>query len=228
MMLLAVDTSSNACSVALQTPHGITERHVVEPRAHTKILIPMITELLSEGAVALSDLDAIVLGNGPGSFIGMRIGASVVQGLCFGAALPVVPVSSLAAIAAEAFAEHDCNRLVVAQDARMNEVYMGRFERGDAALPVPLEAERIVAVGELSTGGEDMAAAGAAWDRYPELRSANSRNIGSFLEICVPRARYLLALGAASFDAGRTVAAEEVSPAYLRQKIAEVPSNMSK
>ncbi len=224
MNLLAIDTSSNACSVALQVGDDVLEKHVVEPRAHTKILMPMIAELLSEGGVNLSDLDAIVLGNGPGSFIGMRIGASVVQGLCFGAHIPVVPVSSLAAIAAEAFTACDCERVIVVQDARMNEVYMGRFERGESGLPVPLDAEIIVAVGELPAGGNEMTGAGAAWDRYPVLRTVNSEHIVAVLAIRVPRARYLLGLGAASFEAGSSVSAEEISPAYLRQKIAEIPS----
>ena len=84
MNLLAIDTSSDACSVAVATDDGIVEQHVVEPRAHTNILLPMIREVVAESKVQLGDLDAILLGNGPGSFIGMRIGASVVQGLAFG------------------------------------------------------------------------------------------------------------------------------------------------
>lgn len=228
MKLLAVDTSSNACSVALQVSHKILEKHVVKPRAHTKILLPMISNLLADGGVALKELDAIVLGNGPGSFIGMRIGASVVQGLCFGANIHVIPISSLAAIAAEAFADHDCDRLIVAQDARMNEVYLGSFEKRESGLPRPIDAEKIVAVGELPICGEEMAAAGAAWTTYPELLQANDKQITSLLPITVPSARHLLALGAASATAGGSIAPEEVSPAYLRQKIAEIPTNANK
>ncbi|MCH8335592.1 MAG: tRNA (adenosine(37)-N6)-threonylcarbamoyltransferase complex dimerization subunit type 1 TsaB, partial [Proteobacteria bacterium] len=89
MNLLAIDTSSNACSVAVQVGDENIEKHVVEPREHTKILVPMIEELLQEAGVVLSDLDAVVLGNGPGSFIGMRIGASVAQGICHGAGLRI-------------------------------------------------------------------------------------------------------------------------------------------
>jgi tRNA threonylcarbamoyladenosine biosynthesis protein TsaB len=98
MKLLAIDTSSDACSVAVQAGDEVLETHVVEPREHTKILIPMIEELLQQADVVSSELDAVVLGNGPGSFIGMRIGASVAQGICYGAGLQIVPVSSLAAI----------------------------------------------------------------------------------------------------------------------------------
>jgi len=95
MKLLALDTSSNACSVSLQLGEDVIENHVVGAREHTRILMPMIRGVLEDGAVSLAELDAIVLGNGPGSFIGMRIGASVAQGLAHGAGINIVPVSSL-------------------------------------------------------------------------------------------------------------------------------------
>ena len=91
MKLLALDTSSVACSVALQIGDDVVERHEEQPREHTRLLMPMIESLLADAGVVLSDLDAIVLGNGPGSFIGMRIAASVAQGLAFGAALANCP-----------------------------------------------------------------------------------------------------------------------------------------
>ena len=93
MRLLAIDTSSDACSVALQVGAETIDKHVVEPRAHTKILIPMVEELLRDADVTLAELDAVVVGNGPGSFIGMRLGASGAQGICHGAGLQIVPVS---------------------------------------------------------------------------------------------------------------------------------------
>ena len=101
MKLLAIDTSSPACCVSLSVGSAVFERHEEQAREHTRLITPMIRSVLSEGGVALSDLDAIVLGNGPGSFIGMRIAASVAQGLAHGAGLCIVPVSSLAAVAAE-------------------------------------------------------------------------------------------------------------------------------
>jgi tRNA threonylcarbamoyladenosine biosynthesis protein TsaB len=224
MKLLAVDTSSNACSVALQIDGDVRERHVVEPRAHTRILMPMIEELLADGGVAIANLDAIVLGNGPGSFIGMRIGASVVQGLCFAADLPAVPVSSLLAIAAEAFDGSEHERIVVAQDARMNEVYLGCYVLGSRGLPELSGTESIVAVGELPISDGSCAAAGAAWARYPELAAANTRHISEQLSISVPRAAYLLPTARHSVEAGEMLAAELISPAYVRTKVAEKPS----
>ncbi len=114
MNLLALDTSSNACSVALRTGDKVAVSHVVKPREHTVILIPMIESILRDARISTDDLDGIVLGNGPGSFIGMRIAASVAQGIAFGSGLKIVPVSSLATIAAETFSTHDATRVLVA------------------------------------------------------------------------------------------------------------------
>lgn len=224
MNLLAVDTSSNACSVALQMGNDTSDKHVVEPRAHTRILVPMIAELLADAGLTLSDLDAVVLGNGPGSFIGMRIGASVVQGLCFGASIPVVPVSSLAAIAEEAFATYEHEFVVVAQDARMNEVYLACFQRGLAGRPETVGNESIAAVGELPLACASFAAAGAAWDRYPQLVAANQQKMEAQLPILLPRARYLLSPGQHAFTTGTSIAPEALNPAYLRMKVAEKPA----
>jgi tRNA threonylcarbamoyladenosine biosynthesis protein TsaB len=230
MNLLAIDTSSVACSVALQHGGDVSERHEEQAREHTRLLVPMIQELLHESSVDLADLDAIVLGNGPGSFIGMRIAASVAQGLAFGSGLNIVPVSSLAAIAAQAFCEHDADEVVVTQDAHMNEVYLGIFRRGEGGLPVELIPERLHGQGsiaELEQRGTVPVAAGFGWQRYPELLAANKDLLGEIIEIPHPRARHLLALGVTGFAQGAAVAPQDVLPAYLRQKVAEKPAAMS-
>ena len=130
MKLLAIDTSSLACSVALLAGDSVFERHEEQAREHTRLLLPMIEDVLAEGGLVPGDLDAVVLGNGPGSFIGMRIAASVAQGIAHGAGLDIVPVSSLAAVAAQVFEMTEAKEVVVAQDAHMNEVYLGAFRRG--------------------------------------------------------------------------------------------------
>ena len=141
MKRLALDTSSVACTVALRVGDQLIERHEEKPREHTRLLMPMIREVLKDADIELSDLDGIVLGNGPGSFIGMRIAASVAQGLAFGASLNIVPVSSLAAVAAEVFDKSDVDRVAVAQDAHMNEVYLGLYSRRSDNLPQPVIEE---------------------------------------------------------------------------------------
>jgi len=230
MNLLAIDTSSVACSVALQHEGKVSERHEEQAREHTRLLVPMIKELLQESSVELTDLDAIVLGNGPGSFIGMRIAASVAQGLAFGSGLNIVPVSSLAAIAAQIFCEHDADEVVVTQDAHMSEVYLGIFRRGEEDLPIELIPERLheqKPIAELETGGKIRVGAGFGWQRYPGLLEANKDFLDEVIELPHPRARHLLALGAKGFARGIAVAPQDVMPAYLRQKVAEKPAAMS-
>ena len=173
MKLLAIDTSSDACSVALQAGEFVREEHVVRPREHTRLLMPMIRNLLSGAGIEPPQLDALVLGNGPGSFIGMRIAAAAAQGIALAADIEIAPVSSLAAIALEVGAEYETRQVVVAQDARMGEIYLGEYEIERGALPSLLAPERICSVGELELSGETPVAAGAAWQRYPELRARN-------------------------------------------------------
>ena len=171
MRLLALDTSSDACSVALSNGDTTVFQHTVEPRAHTRRLIPMIEHTLHNARMTLADLDAVVLGNGPGSFIGMRIGASVAQGIAFGTGIDIVPVSSLAAVAAEAMLGSDADRVVVAQDARMNDVYLQAFDRGAGGLPAAVADVRLHPIDTTIDPAlcADAIAAGGAWSRFPEF-----------------------------------------------------------
>ena len=228
MNLLAIDTSSLVCSVALQSGDMVIERHEEQAREHTRLLMPMIRDVLAESGMDLPQLDAIVLGNGPGSFIGMRIAASVAQGLAHGAGLLVVPVSSLAAIAAEVLEDSKVAEVVVAQDAHMSEVYLGAFLRGPENMPVPLFPERLhaqTAIEELASETADSrVAAGFGWQRYPGLLAANEGLIGQSSTVLHPRARCLIPLGAAAWEAGAAIKSADLVPAYLRNKVAEKPS----
>jgi len=229
--LLALDTSSIACSVALQLDDVVLERHEEQPREHTRLLMPMIRELLEEGGVQLAQLDAIVLGNGPGSFIGMRIAAAVAQGLAYGVGLRIVPLSSLAAVAAEVFATDDAREVVVAQDARMGEIYLGAFRRQGDAIPVPMFAERLhdqaVITGIDAVKAEDRVAAGCGWQRYPDLWAANGHLFSGVTHVRYPRARFLLPLVGNDGIDRRGIDPKALEPAYLRQKVAEKTGNRS-
>lgn len=119
MKLLALDTSTEACSAALFIDGEIRQRFEITPKAHTKLLLPMIESLLAEAELKLSQLDALAFGCGPGSFTGLRIATGVVQGLAFGADLPIVPVSTLAALAQNRLPE----LAFVATDARIGEIF---------------------------------------------------------------------------------------------------------
>ena len=228
MKLLALDTSSLACSVALQVDNTIVQRHEEQAREHTRMLVPMVRSVLEEAGIALSALDAIVLGNGPGSFIGMRIAASVAQGLAYGAELRIVPVSSMAALAVEVIAAEGADVVVVTQDAHMDEVYLGIFARDDADLAVPLCDERLHGQGPIEelqqSVGKQRIAAGFGWERYPALAASNRDLLTGMSPSQHPNARHLLALGARDLAAGLDVRPENIVPAYLRQKVAEKPA----
>ena len=231
MNLLGIDTSSLACSVALHTDAGVVERHEEQEREHTRLLVPMIRAVLAEAALAPDGVDAIVLGNGPGSFIGMRIAASVAQGLAHGSQIGIVPVSSLACVAAEVFERSDAAEVVVTQDAHMGEVYLGAFSRGDDDLPVAQFAERLhtqTAIEELDEAHADgRIAAGFGWQRYPALLAANEQQIAQRSDVLYPRARYLLPLGATALAAGAAIDPQDLVPAYLRSKVAAAPVKAS-
>jgi tRNA threonylcarbamoyladenosine biosynthesis protein TsaB len=223
MRLLAIDTTSDACSVALQDGDVVAEQHRVEPREHTRILLPMIRQLLRELGLDRQDLDAVVLGNGPGSFIGMRISASVAQGLCFGADLPLVPVSSLAVIAAEVIERDSARKVAVAQDARMHEVYFATFIADDRGLPRAQGTETIISLegAHEALQGSGWIAAGGGWLQYPQLAAACKDSITAVSSVTHPRARYLLRAGARALRQGKSIRAEQLQPAYLRMKVAE-------
>jgi len=207
----------------VQVNDRLLHKHVVEARAHTRILIPMISGLLEECRVTVADLDAVILGNGPGSFIGMRIGASVAQGLCFGAGLKIVPISSLAVVAAEVFAGNSSNYVAIAQDARMSELYFAQYERGKDGAPALIDREKIVAADEIQIANTPTAIAGGGWNRYPNsIKGVDSQTIEK-TSVAVPDARFLLSLGVAAYLNGDGVDAGALQPAYLRMKVAEKP-----
>jgi tRNA threonylcarbamoyladenosine biosynthesis protein TsaB len=225
--LLALETSTNACSVALLLRGSIVERHVVQAKEHTRLLIPMLGEVLQAGKATLADLDAIVLGNGPGSFIGMRIAASVAQGLAYGCGLNIVPVSSLAAVAAEAFQDTAVEHVAVAQDAHMNEVYLARFRRGEGGLPVADGETVLQPVGRVGSLEEfapvRVHPAGAGWQRYPELLRLNADLLADVVDVPLPRASFLLRLGVAALREGAATEPAQLLPDYVRSRVASIP-----
>ena len=223
MKLLALDTSSDACTVAAMNDAGTVERHEERPREHTRILLPMIRSVLDEAGMAMADLDAIALGNGPGSFIGMRIAASVAQGLAHGSGVDIVPVSSLAIVAALAGAPGET--VAVTQDAHMQQVYLGIYRIDEHGHPEAVIAERLhdqAAIPELDAG--PARPAGCGWERYPALAAANRDRLTGDAVVRYPRAGMLATLAARAAAAGEAIAPDAVNPAYLRQKVAEKPS----
>lgn len=147
--LLALDTATEACSVALLHDGKVLSHYEVIPRLHAQRLLPMIKDLLAEAGVAMSALDAIAFGRGPGAFTGVRIAIGVVQGLAFALERPVLPVSNLAVLAQRAFREHGVSQVASAIDARMDEVYWGCYR--ETAGEMRLLGNEAVMAPELAT-----------------------------------------------------------------------------
>jgi tRNA threonylcarbamoyladenosine biosynthesis protein TsaB len=217
MKLLALDTSTEACSVALALDAQIIERFELEQR-HGERLLAMVEELLAHSGVALTQLDAIAFGRGPGSFTSLRIGAGVVQGLAFGADLPVVPVSSLATLAQGI----DAPKVLAAFDARMHQVYFGAFVRGGDGLMVAAGSEIVVAPAMLPVPeGESWTGAGSGWDAYHEpMRERLGAAVDRWILKSYPHAHDVAVLARSAFAAGAAVPPEEAIPVYVRDDVA--------
>lgn len=147
---LAIDTSTDMGLVVLKYHHKVYARVQREPREHNRFLLAMITEVLHEAGIELTALDAMVCGNGPGSFVGVRLGVAVVQGLAYGAQKPVYVLSSLALQAQAFFRVYPkCQETIIAHDARMQALYLGHY-RNHQGLAEIVAAERLVHLKELA------------------------------------------------------------------------------
>lgn len=217
--LLAFDTATEACSVALLHEGRVLSHYEVAPRLHAQRLLPMIQALLAEAGIGLSALDAIAFGRGPGAFTGVRIAVGVVQGLAFALDRPVLPVSNLAMLAQRAYRETGSKQVASAIDARMDEVYWGcyRLEQGEMRLAgseAVLPPERA----ELPRGASGAwAAAGTGWGTHAgRIGLQPSLVLGELL----PDAQDLLTLAGFAWARGEALPAEQAQPVYLRDKVA--------
>jgi tRNA threonylcarbamoyladenosine biosynthesis protein TsaB len=222
LKLLAIETSGAACSAALLLDGALTQRLERAPRRHAELVLQMMDGLLGAAGIGLGELDALAFGRGPGSFTGVRIATAVIQGAAFGAARPVVPVSTLAALAAGAERRFAAEHMLCALDARMGEVYWGRY-RADAALLTAPCGEECVAPAEalvLPSSGE-WCALGSAWSAYPALAERMGERLLRIEPDLEPEAQDVARLAAVEAAAGRTVAAHRALPVYLREHVVE-------
>jgi len=243
MHLLALDTSTEACSAALGVclpgePERVLTRAAEAPRGHAELILPMVESLLAEAGLSLSSLGAIAFARGPGSFTGLRLAAAVTQGLAFGAGLPVLAVSTLRASALQALQRAPrATHVLVCNDARMGEVYTAAFARGDDGLPEGVTPEGIAGsspAAEAVRPPGDMVlpsvpgvwvGVGHGFRAYPqlgELRAAGVTLDEIFAEM-LPQAREVLPLARAEWAAGRILKPVEAQPVYLRDDVAKVP-----
>ena len=217
MNLLALDTSTEYCSVALWRGGRIVERDIHAGQRHSQLLLGMVDEVLKEGGVALRELDGIAYGEGPGSFTGLRIACGVTQGLAYAHDLPVVGVATLLAMAEEVCVE----RVVCAIDARVKEIYHAAYTRVDRGWNV-IHAPALYrpdAAPPLPQG--DWVACGSGFAAYREVLEGRYANrVVKVVPDIYPRARHIARLSLARFESGETVSAEQAAPCYIRDKVA--------
>lgn len=213
--ILALETATPACSAALWSAGECAETLRLEQNRHAETLLPMAEELLAHAGAAWNRIDALALGIGPGSFTGLRIGIAMVQGLALGAGLPVVPVSSLLAIATRVGAA----RVLAAIDARMNQVYWNLYRRRGLAM-VPLHEARVNRPGDVLLADAALwVAAGSGCDAYPdELARGTSAQVEALRGVH-PHAADIARIAALEFQAGRAIDARDLAPAYVRDNV---------
>lgn len=225
LTLLALDTSTEACSVALWHKGEKTCLDELAQRSHTKRILPMIEQLLAQSEVKLSQLDALVFGRGPGSFTGVRVGAGIAQGLAFGADLPVIPISNLTAMAQAAYETTGSTQVLAAIDARMNEVYFSQlkaekvqWENHEFLQWQEVITEQVCSpqklTEQLQIENSDWLCVGTGWTAYPQLAE-----IGQKSEINLPSAQYMLSLALPLFGQKQWISAVDIEPVYLRNEV---------
>lgn len=219
---LAIDTATEACSVAIALDGQVRERFEPMQREHTARVLPLVHQVLADCGCTLAQVDGLVCGIGPGSFAGLRIGVGVVKGLALARDLPVVGVSSLAMLAQRVLRLHGDTAVAAVIDARMNEVYFGAYRRDAAGYMVAATPDQVgpaPAVPALPAG--PWAAVGTGWAKYEqELRKATGIEPVRLDSGALPHAEDALALALPEFAAGRARSADVLAPAYLRDRVA--------
>ncbi|SHF18947.1 tRNA (adenosine(37)-N6)-threonylcarbamoyltransferase complex dimerization subunit type 1 TsaB [Thermomonas hydrothermalis] len=218
MKLLALETATEACSVALYVDGAIRETFAVAPRQHAGLVLPWADALLAEAGITRRQLDAIALGRGPGAFTGVRLAASIAQGIALALDLPLLPVSTLAALAWQG----DGPRRLAAIDARMGEVYLGAFAADSDGL-VPLAPEVVLppAQAQLPAGDGSWVALGTGFAAGQGVLV--QRWAGRLRQVdaaALPHAADVARLAAPALARGEGIAPERLEPAYLRNDVA--------
>lgn len=219
MKLLALETSGTACSVALQCGDQIKVLHQIAPMQQARLILEMIQQLYHEFSLNTDQLDAIAYGGGPGSFTGIRIANMVAQGLAFAAQKPIIRLSSLAALAQTVYLEQQCKNVLVAVDARMEQIYWAPYKMGSHGRMILTGQESLCAAHEVVLPEDTWgwSAAGDGWEKYsPVIEQRLGFKPEPIYPALVPSAEALLPLARFEFEQGTWMTASEATPIYLR------------
>lgn len=222
MKILAIETATEACSAALDINNEYRQRFEVAPRRHTELILPMVDDLLREADIQVEQLDAIAFGQGPGAFTGVRIAIGVIQGLAFAHDIPVIPVSTLAALAQQYVNSH--TYIASAIDARMQEIYWGLFKKNKYGLMQAVTEEKVCLPTEISAPSqEEWFGVGTGWKTYAnELESRFGNNLTGFQGDVFPKAGDIIELARPAYLEGKMLSVEEAMPVYLRNKVVNI------
>jgi len=227
-IILAIDTATEACSAALFQGDNIITRFKMAPREHTKLILNMMDEVLNEVEIKLAQVDAIAFGRGPGAFTGVRIATGVAHGVSLSIDKQLLPISTLAAIAQQMHEEQGANHCIAAIDARMSEVYWGKYKSENGMMI--LQGEEAVSKPEALLdvlGDISWTVAGSGWDEYAgQLELDNYNNIIKIDDV-FPSAKYIARLAVEDWQQGKAVSAEQAQPIYLRDKVAQTIAERS-
>ena len=209
--LLAFDTSTDACTVALKTEEGELAVHRIEAHGHAQHLLPMIDGLLRQASIQLHELDALVYGRGPGSFTGVRLAVAAAQGLSLSSDIKTLGLSTLAVLAQETYRREGIRDVTVALDARMGEIYTGRYQLDDTTNTMQACGQELVCEPAVLASHPATAFSGSGVERYAEHVT------GTVVENVLPHALAMLELASA---ASEWQLPGEATPVYLRDKVA--------
>ena len=223
-IILALDTSTENCSAALSYNGEVLVRELESPREHTKRILPMVDSLLVEAGIKLTQLDALAFGRGPGSFTGVRIGTGIAQGLAFAADLPMLPISTLAAMAQGAHRLHQARHVLPAIDARMGEIYFAQYELNDKGFMTLVNKELVIApqqlLGDFNQSETAFHTLGTGWQTYAEiLNGIQAQALTACTAIDFPSAADMVVLAGADLENGLAVAVEDAMPVYVRDTV---------
>lgn len=221
MKLLALDTATEACSAAVWVDGAVVEHYELAPRRHAILILPMIETVLAEAGLGVAQLDAIAFGRGPGAFTGVRVAVGVAQGIAFAADLPVVPISTLAALALDAANAMGVSHIAAALDARMGEVYWGAYVVSGENAEI-IGEERICAPVAVTVPAGEWFGAGSGWTAHAAMLSQRLAVSGWQGDRC-PRASAIARLAAGLCQRGQGVRAEQALPVYLRNEVVSKP-----
>lgn len=223
--LLALETSTDFASVALWIDGQTFQKTHQVKREAARVILAFVDELLKEHQLSLQDLDAIAFGRGPGSFTGVRLAASVTQGLAFGARLPVIPVSTLKALAYKAHKISPNNPVLATIDARMDEVYSNTYHFDQKGLLIEEGEEQVSSVEQLSLPDQDWVALGTGVSHYQERFTQRFPNIQILKDPLYPEAKDMLALADKDWSEGKITEASLALPVYIRNQVAKLPKS---